>query len=307
MKKSYLLFLIIISIFMISCSGHFFNPRYYYNKSASESEQGEIPDTTPENPPEQVPEHEDPFKNGDWNKPDYGGYDASKFETWLFKASFQKDKLPIYTFFEDDTRYWIPGVMDWNNIPANYYDGKDGENYAGSFLGNISITGLKVYQYVANNPLYSKEGYLEGRLDRFNFYSINGKASVATLRQYLIAVDTYSKFIFAFGAITETQSVAGDEVPVSFKAVEKEGDRSFFEYDPIGYVKEDGTVVLYEHYRKEFVAAPTEYMPKIHPEFEKMAEHKENGQGSSPYLKVDVSTIDPSTVLNIISKINNMV
>ncbi|TKZ30677.1 hypothetical protein [Brachyspira catarrhinii] len=298
MKKIYLLFLLIISIFMMSCGGHFFNPRYYYNKSASESEQGEIPDTAPENPPEQVPEHEDPFKNGDWNDPNYGGYDGSKFKTWLFKASFQKDKLPIYTFFEDDNRYWISGVMDWNNVPANYYDGKDGENYAGSIVGNVSITGLKVYQYVANNPLYSKEGYLEGRLDRFNFYSINGKASVATLKQYLIAVDTYSKFIFAFGAITETQSVAGDEVPVSFKAVEKEGDRSFFEYDPIGYVKEDGTVVLYEHYRKEFVAAPTEYLPKIHPEFEKMAEHKENGQGSSPYLKVDVSTIDPSTVLN---------
>ncbi|AEM21605.1 hypothetical protein Bint_0980 [Brachyspira intermedia PWS/A] len=299
MKKTHLLFLLIISIFMMSCGGHFFNPRYYYNKSASDSEQGEIPDTTPETPPEEVPENEDPFKNGDWNDPTYGGYDASKFKTWLFKASFQKDKLPIYTFFEDDTRYWISGVMDWNNIPANYYDGKDGENYAGSIIGNVSITGLKVYQYVANNPLYSKEGYLEGRLDRFNFYSINGKASVATLRQYLIAVDTYSKFIFAFGAITGTQNVAGDEVPISFEAIEKHGDkRPFFEYDPIGYVKEDGSVVLYEHYRKEFVAAPTEYMPKIHTEFEKMAEHKENGQGSSPYLKVDVSTIDPSTVLN---------
>lgn len=305
MKKSYLLFLIIISIFMISCSGHFFNPRYYYNKSASDSEVGEIPDTTPETPPEQVPENEDPFKNGDWNSPTYGGYDASKFKTWLFKASFQKDKLPIYTFFDDDKgRYWISGGKDWNDISAEYYNGIDGENYADSSIMKSSITDLKVYKYAGYNPLYDSSGYLPGRIDRFNFYAINGKAVVVTLKQYLIAVDTYSKFIFAYGEITKVDevTVAGiikEKVPSQFEAIEKYADkRPFFEYDPIGYVKEDGTVVLYEHYRKEFVEAPTKYQPKIHTEFDKMAEHKENGQGSSPYLKVDVSTIDPSTVLN---------
>lgn len=285
-------------LFLNSCGGHFFNPRYYYNKSSSSSS-GAAPDTGPEAPPEQVPEHEDPFKNGNWNDPTYGGYNGSKFDSWLFKASFQADKLPIYNFFDDSSRSWIPGGSDWNNISAEYYDGKDGENTVKSGPLTVSVTGLKVYKYPGNNPLYSSAGYLPGRMDRFNFYSINGKASVATLKQYLIAVDTYSKFIFAFGAITGTESVMGDEVPIQFEAIEKHGEkRPFFEYDPIGYVKEDGSVVLYEHYRKEFVDAPTKYQPKIHPEFETMATHTENGQGSSPYLKVDVSTIDPSTILD---------
>ncbi|WP_157152846.1 hypothetical protein [Brachyspira murdochii] len=300
MKKLLLLMIycFLAILLLTSCGGHFFNPRYYYNKKDSASF-AETPDTAPEKAPEQVPENEDPFKNGDWNNPNYGGYEADKFASWLFKVSFQDDKLPIYTFFEDDTRKWISGVMDWNNVPANYYQARDGENKTGSMVGDVSITGLKIYQYVANNPLYDSSGYLEGRLDRFNFYSIDGKASAATLKQYLIAVDTYSKFVFAFGAITGTTSLLGEKVPTEFEAIEKHADkRPFFEYDPIGYVDSTGKVVLYEHYKKEFVAAPTDYVPKVHTEFETMAKHTENGQGSSPYLKVDVSSIDPDTILD---------
>lgn len=299
-KLLFVIYFFIALVFLTSCGGHFFNPRYYYNKSSSSSS-GAAPDTGPEAPPEQVPEHEDPFKNGDWNTPNYQ-FPADKFKNWLFKASFRKDKLPIYTFFNDDKgRYWIPGGKDWNDISAEYYNARDGENTTGSSIGNVDITGLKIYRYAGNNPLYSSEGYLPGRMDRFNFYSINGKASLATLKQYLIAVDTYSKFIFAYGAITGTEyiSIAGEYVPNAFEAIEKHADkRPFFEYDPIGYVKEDGSVVLYQHYINEFVAAPTEYQPKIHTEFESMAKHTEDGQGSSPYLKVDASTIDPKSILD---------
>ncbi len=291
MRKIYLLFItIIVSFLMMSCSGHFFNPRYYFNKSSSSSSGG-APDTGPESPPEEIDPNEDPFLNGDWNSPTYGGYDASKFKNWLFKASFQADKLPIYTFFDDDKgRYWISGGKDWNDISAEYYNGIDGENYADSSIMKSSITDLKVYKYAGYNPLYDSSGYLPGRIDRFNFYAINGKAVVVTLKQYLIAVDTYSKFVFAYGEITKVDevTVAGiikEKVPSQFEAIEKYADkRPFFEYDPIGYVKEDGSVVLYKHYIDEFVASPTTYEPKIHLEFTSIAEHKEDGQGRSPYL-----------------------
>ncbi|MEI0525938.1 hypothetical protein R4K54_08430 [Brachyspira murdochii] len=292
MKKTYLLFLVIISMFMMSCGGHFFNPRYYYNKSSSSS-LGGAPDTAPETPPEEVNPDEDPFLKGDWNSPTYGGYDGSKFDNWLFKASFQADKLPIYTFFDDDKgRYWISGGKDWNDISAEYYNGIDGENYADSSVMKSSITELKVYKYAGYNPLYNSSGYLEGRIDRFNFYAINGKAVVVTLKQYLIAVDTYSKFVFAYGEITKVDEVSvigliKEKVPSQFEAIEKYADkRPFFEYDPIGYVKEDGSVVLYKHYIDEFVASPTTYEPKIHLDFTSMAEHREDGQGRSPYLPV---------------------
>ena len=298
MKKSYVL-LIVAMLMLIACARPF-DSRYYYNKKV-DSSKGDI-DTTPETPPEAVDPDEDPFLNGDWNKPNYGGYDANKFDTWLFKASFQKDKLPIYTFFNDTQgRYWMPGGKDWNDKPAYYYKGIDGENYADSSFVTANITGLTVYKYKSENPLYSSSGYLPGRIDRFNFYSIDGKAAIVTLKQYLIAVDTYSKFIFAYGKITKVDTVfGGEKVPMGFEAIEKYAEkRPFFEYDPIGYIKDDGSVVLFEHYIQEFVASPTTYEPKIHPEFTNMAEHNEKGQGYSPYLPkkdLESTTLDEITV-----------
>ena len=295
MKKSYLLFLAMISMFIVSCGGHFFNPRYYYTKSSSSSSSLEAPNTGPEKLPDEVPAEDDPFKlPEEYNDPNYQ-FSADKFKNWLFKASFKGDKLPIYDFFNDDTRNWIQGGADWNNIPAEYYNGKDGENYAESGLLTVDIDNLKVYRYAGENPLYSSLGYLPGRMDRFNFYSINGNASIATLKQYLIAVDTYSKFIFAFGAITDTETIMGDKVPTAFEAVEKHGDKkAFYEYDPIGYVTESGSVILYEHYKTEFVESPTTYMPSDHG-YPAMAQPNPTGQGYSPYRSLNSSSSEPAS------------
>ena len=293
MKK--LLFIIYFSIaalFLTSCGGHFFNPRYYYNKSSSSLSSGDGGVNIPEvEPPEEIPADEDPFKvNEDYNNPNYGGYEASKFDKWLFKASFRDDKLPIYNFFEDNTRSWIPGGMDWNNIPANYYQGKNGENTAQGY----EIKNLTVYKYDRDNPLYDDKGYLPGRMDRFRFYSINGESGVATinapLKQYLIAVDTYSKFVFAFGKITKVQDFVGQKVPIGFEAIELHGDKKhFYEYDPIGYVDKTGEVFFYQHYIDEFVANPTSYTPKQHG-YDKIAEHNKTKPGKSPYVPLNSNT-----------------
>ncbi|MEI0447020.1 hypothetical protein R4J03_08165 [Brachyspira intermedia] len=294
-KLLFIIYFSIVALFLTSCGGHFFNPRYYYNRSSSSSSSGSAPDTGPEKLPDEVPADEDPFKlPEDYNDPNYQ-FPADKFKNWLFKASFQGDKLPIYNFFDDNTRSWIPGGADWNNITAEYYNGKDGENYVVSGILTVSITGLKVYKYPGNNPLYSSLGYLPGRMDRFNFYSINGEASVAPLKQYLIAVDTYSKFIFAFGAITGTKNVMGQAVPTSFEAVEKHGDKkAFYEYDPIGYVTKDGNVILYDHYKTEFVSAPTKYVPSDHG-YPTMAKPTPTGQGYSPYRSLSSSSSEPAS------------
>ena len=290
MRKSYLLFLLIISMFMMSCGGHFFNPRYYYNRSSSDSSNGgdnsvNVPEVTP---PAEIPADEDPFKvNSDYNNPNYGGYEASKFDKWLFKASFRDDKLPVYNFFDDGTKSWIGGGRDWNNIPANFYNPNDGENKASGY----GISGMSIYKYDRDNPLYDDKGYLPGRMDRFRFYSIQGKAVIVSLKQYLIAVDTYSKFVFAFGAITDTEkAVNGDLVPIKFEAIELHAEKKdFYEYDPIGYVDKTGEVVLYQHYVDEFVANPTGYSPKQHG-YDNYAEHNKLKPGKSPYVPLNSNT-----------------
>ena len=240
MKKNFILFLLLmLSVLFISSCARGFNPMYYYNKRSESLSGGDSSNNPPPTPPEEIPEDEDPFKvDNDYNKPDYGGYDASQFDKWLFKVSFRGDKLPIYVFFDDSSRAWSSGALDWRNKSADFYKANDGENKVyGTVVGDVSITSLKIYKYNKENPLYDSVGYLPGRMDRFRFYSIDGEASVSPLKQYLIAVDTYSKFVFAFGAITGTKNVAGDDVPIEFEAIEYHADKKhFYEYDPIGYV-----------------------------------------------------------------------
>lgn len=291
-RNSFLLLLIMSVIFMMSCGRYSFNPRYYYGKNSSYSSDEDgginIPDVEA---PEEIPAEEDPFKvDSEYNDPNYGGYDAGKFDSWLFKASFRDDKLPIYTFFDDTARYWTAGGKDWNSIPANYYLGKDGENKAQGY----AIKNLTVYKYDKDNPLYDDKGYLPGRMDRFRFYSINGVSGVASinapLKQYLIAVDTYSKFVFAFGKITGTESFMGQDVPSKFEAIEFHGDKKdFYEYDPIGYVTSTGEVAFYQHYIDEFVANPTSYTPKQHG-YDNYAEHNKTKPGKSPYVPLNSNT-----------------
>ena len=291
-KSNFLLFLVLISAFMMSCGRYSFNPRYYYGKNSSySSDEDGVIDIPEVAPPKEIPAEEDPFKvESEYNNPNYGGYDAGKFDSWLFKASFRDDKLPIYTFFDDTTRYWTAGGMDWNSIPANYYLGKDGENKAQGY----AIKNLTVYKYDKDNPLYDDKGYLPGRMDRFRFYSINGVSGVASinapLKQYLIAVDTYSKFVFAFGKITGTESFMGQDVPSKFEAIEFHGDKKdFYEYDPIGYVTITGEVAFYQHYIDEFVANPTSYTPKQHG-YDNYAEHNKTKPGKSPYVPLNSNT-----------------
>ncbi|OEJ13111.1 hypothetical protein BFL38_00675 [Brachyspira hampsonii] len=45
------------------------------------------------------------------------------------------------------------------------------------FPSEVSITDMYIYRYVGNNPLYDSSAYLDGRLDRFNFYAIDGYAT----------------------------------------------------------------------------------------------------------------------------------
>lgn len=291
-KTHFLLFLVLISAFMMSCGRYSFNPRYYYGKNSSySSDEDGVIDIPEVSPPKEIPAEEDPFKvESEYNNPNYGGYNASKFDSWLFKASFRDDKLPIYTFFDDTARYWTAGGMDWNSIPANYYLGKDGENEAQGY----AIKNLTVYKYDKDNPLYDDKGYLPGRMDRFRFYSINGVSGVASinapLKQYLIAVDTYSKFVFAFGKITGTESFMGQDVPSKFEAIEFHGDKKdFYEYDPIGYVTITGEVAFYQHYIDEFVANPTSYTPKQHG-YDNYAEHNKTKPGKSPYVPLNSNT-----------------
>lgn len=151
---------------------------------------------------------------------------------------------------------------------------------------------MVVYKYVKKNPLLDANGSYNSssRLERFIFMRINGSAAGTPMNNYLIAVDKYSKFIFAYAKITKTGSTLGIKYPSEFDAIEKYADRrKFYEYDPIGFVHEDGSVTLYDEYKNEMAAGATDYVPSVH----KTSDNKpralatRNNPGRSPYLNMN--------------------
>lgn len=298
MKKSYLLFLVIISMFMMSCGGHFFNPRYYYGKNDSQTEaEQEVPSDIGIGSSD-VPADQDPFKVGEWNTIDYK-FDGKKILDFLFAASFDGNNVPMYSFFKDGTQWVVSDAA----TAEKKYNAKDGVNKAQGY----DITAATFYRYDAKNPLVAPESdyNTSERMERFVFYRLVGKAVVVPLNNYLIAVDTYSKLVFAYGKITKTGSTMGQAYPTAFEAVELHGDkRPFYEYDPIGFMSYDEindsmTLTLYEEYQNEMAKDANAFFPQVHDASRGVAYYDGPASaGRSPYYYVNVADIDPSTILD---------
>ncbi len=224
-------------------------------------------------------------------------FPASEFDSLLLKVSFDVDNVPDYEFFyPEDGRVW---VLEDNDLAQYQFDASnDGNTSSSSIIGGeeITIRNMTVYQYRGKNPLvYSKCEYNQmPEMERFYFYHFTGSTAGIPLNNYLAAVDTYSRFLFVYGEITEASSVGIPEayqtVEVSERA-EKRADgtpRPFYEYDPIGYVKSDGTVMLYQEYRNAMIegeGGAVDFFPYIIKDGARdVARHKEGGAGRSPYL-----------------------
>ena len=277
MKKFYLLILM-TSIFMMSCGGHFFNPKYYYNKkdSSSGSEQA---------PPVSI---------------DYI-FNGNKILDFLFGASFDNNNVPIYKFYKDGKSWSVTDPL----TSEKYFDGTDGGNVAQGY----KISPAKFYRYDYKNPLVTPESsYNQStRMGRFVFYRLVGEAVIVPLNNYLIAVDTYSKLVFAYGKITKTEkeTLTGKLYPVAFEAVELYGDkRSFYEYDPIGFMSYDAskdslTLTLYREYQNEMAKDANAYFPQVHDSSRAVAGYDNaNSAGRSPYYMINVDDIDPQTIID---------
>ena len=297
MKKFYLLILM-ISMFMMSCGGHFFNPRYYYNKKDSSSGSEQAPPVDIGGGDENIDPNEDPFKVGDWNNIGYQ-FDGNKILEFLFAASFDGNNVPVYSFFKDGTQWVVSDAL----TAESKYNAKDGANKAQGY----EITGASFYRYDYKNPLVAPESSYNKseRMQRFLFYRIVGNAVIVPLNNYLIAVDTHSKLVFAYGKITKTGSAMGQAYPTAFEAVELHGDkRPFYEYDPIGFMSYDAsqdkmTLTLYEEYQNEMAKDANAYFPQVHDASRGIAYYDgPTSAGRSPYYYVNVADIDPTTILD---------
>lgn len=219
------------------------------------------------------------FTDGKHNDINYI-FDGTIIKDYVIKISFDRNNIPIYEFVKNDKGWDLVNFF----LNEYHYDGSSDKNKARGF----KIAPANFYRYDGFNPLSHENDW---RMKRFQFYAmLDCKAVVVELNNYLIAVDTYSKFVFTYGKITKTKRVFGTDVPLMFEAVENYGERrKFYEYDPIGIIEKDGdklTVKLYDEFVNEYSEKLDNYFPSIHDTSRNIATR--NAPGLSPYY-ADVS------------------
>ena len=192
-------------------------------------------------------------------------FPTSKFDDWKFKSNFSSSNVPEMEY---------AGTVTW-----------EGEQYKGedAHAGGNTIKSMVYYRSRGNNPfgLYKNEKYpvynTEGKptgkkealMTRFVFYRFTGKGGgVADLDNYIVAVDMYSKLVFAFAKPIEFETLVGQKVPSRWASIDKVEDGlkntdgrqyRFYEYDPAGYVTADGNFHMTETYKNNLAAG--KYIP----------------------------------------------
>lgn len=289
-KIYYILYIIILTI--SSCSNHF-DPRLY-NKGQKKKETNEtagewiIPTKS-----------QDPFlkTNEWWNNPNNAGFNSSVFNEWLISVKFGNKNIPEYVFLtnpEDNTNdsLWH---LDSKNINLQLYTNRGmntkADNGAIGIVTVIKVVyfkykGLNTYFFNPDNS-YNTEYPGFDKLSRFNFYRFTGVALIMKMDNCLIAVDKYSKLIFAYGKPTEWKEIIPNVfLPKKWGSIDNNTENGgkkypFYEYDPIGYIKKGGEVVLFSWFKSNI--ADGNYDPRKSKIESDIANPVSGIEGRSPY------------------------
>lgn len=248
-----ILFIIILSVLFDTC-GSYLNPRYYYQQMNTDREENgtEEPDIGEEGI---LDPKKDPFKTGGWNDPNYRGFSLDLDNEYVIASSFDLKNRPKYMLIKDDT--WKSGDIYRNEY---YYNGTNTK------AAGFNVSKVKYYMYKNMNPTFGSESSYNksDRLKRFWFYRFTGSAGLNT-DNYLIAIDSYSKLVFAFAVPTKWKKILGIPAPLEWGAAELGWEASagsenlnsqikfavsglsyFYEYDPVGIVKPNGEIEIYK-------------------------------------------------------------
>lgn len=133
---------------------------------------------------------------------------------------------------------------------------------------------------------------LKKREERFLFFRFTAQSKAGPLDNTMLCVDTYTKFCWYYAEPGWLQDILGNKVPkdwVDFEdpviptAKEVEHTKAygkFYYYDPVGYVQEDGSVVLYEWAKNDLEAGY--FNPRQN--YKETATRTPEGAGKSPYF-----------------------
>lgn len=288
---------VFISIFvclLFSCSHGFLkDPRLYNTKKKTNN----VIVVAPE-PELQLTGGVDPFDDENvWYNDPNEGFPHTDFETLsLVGTWFNDDNVPEYAMQEEDV--WVSKDTSKSEFIHAKAPDTTGQGYG--------ISNVNWYQYRGKNPLYAADGSYnttlqltsnrKPKLSRFYFYRFTGDTLSPSLDNFLFAVDTYSKLMFAFAYPTKTENVFGNNVPKAWGPTDGEAflgtTYQFYMYDPVGYIeKNDGkyNVVMYDWFKNNL--AKGVYQPTLGglndksqgTAYTEVAKKEVGGQGTSPF------------------------
>ena len=305
----------VLSIFVctfMSCSHGFLKDPRLYNPKRSSAQ------TVAPEPELQLTGGVDPFDNLDawYNNPNSNGdetaknkvgFSAEEFNEIQITGWFSDLNVPTYTMTKGNV--WKEGDATKHEYVHSNAPSTEGQGW--------SISGVTYYQYRGINPNYDATGNYNvslqmttggnPKLNRFYFYRFTGKGGgVQWLDNYLIAVDTYSKLVFAFSEPVEFNTMGA---PTKWDPTDNEAFYGtmyqFYMYDPVGYVlkNDDGTytVQLYQWFQDSLAAG--NYKANINTGYTSIAEKRgknddgKDGAGKSPFNSHDVNFFEENMKL----------
>lgn len=218
------------------------------------------------------------------------------------------DNLGIYATFDDNNvpSYKLVKGVSWTSFDTskNGYTAGQPSGYTTKGKG-YTMSGITYKQYRGKNPNFNGDSAYNNleQMKRFYFYKFEGSAAGQSTKNDLIAIDTYSKLVFAFSVPKKWSSVAGIAKPETWGSVESgeaakpgnskysfavKGLKYFYEYDPVGIVeKESGGVYNIKMYNwsGDRIRSNSDYSPRfngtLYDESRKIADY--NSDGRSPY------------------------
>lgn len=231
------------------------------------------------------------YKEGEPDSSDDGNFDSAKFDNWILNMPSMDGIVASYKFREGS---WSGSPEMVDNVPS------------GIGSGIKKIWDVKVYRYKNRTDRWAEIGYTpnhDPKDERFHFFKFAatsaGGAVGGAHGSSMFCVDRYSKFLFYYSEPSEMPSIFGNKVPKNWTdyaapstGIHTQFSEPFYLTDPVGFVKEDGSVVLYQWIKDNINSA--DYKPKQNPAYTQPAGRKANKAGFSPYkekLKITKKTI----------------
>ncbi len=210
--------------------------------------------------------------------------DAKYFDTHVLKMYVSK--------FYNVPSYWFE-KGSWKIKDLNTYISGGKKEIVSRHQLNF-IKSVRYYCYKNKHPLDDNYYTASNKkfLKRFYFFRFTGKTMIPWIDVYLFALDLKTGLFFSYALPSRFDKVWGHYVPISWQTIESHEyvkkhfpGTKFYEFDPVGYIGDDGKIVMYEWISKQnaLKGKPIlNYVPNLG-DYKNVA--SKSGPGYSPYRK----------------------